>query len=259
MPTEIDGKTYYTPAEVEAGFLPRETVRKDFMPRAEFERRGQRLEAQVLDLTAKVEASKGLADENARLKAEVTRTLDETAYRSAGLLDDSGNIDTGRADFLRMAHRHHIASMEEGKRPADTDADFRQWLTSPEGARSHDYTRHLFPAASTPLASAAPAPAPDAAASTAAPAGQPADMASVIAAAVAQAMGSAAPQPGAKPAPGIPTTGGGVGQPSNTGTLTAADVGREAKSIAASAKTAEGRRAARERLAQMRQQLQTQR
>ncbi len=253
MPKEIDGQVYYTKTEVEAGFLPRETVRTDFMPRAEFERRGQRLESQVLELTAKVEATKGLQTENEKLKADITRTLDQSAFRSAGLLDEQGNVDTSRADFLRMAHRHHIGSLPEDKRPADAAEHFRSWLTSDDGARGSDFTKHLFPAASAaPAAPGADAPAGGTATTPAAPT----DIASVVAAAVQQALGQQGAEPPPK-SPGLPKTGAGAARPAAPTTLTAADIGREAKSIASAASTPEARTAARERLQQLRQQLQT--
>lgn len=155
----IDGKTIedaYTAAWVDAYFVPRETVRADYVPKDEHVRRLEAKDAAIARAKESADAAKTAlleaqgtsrqaqeaAAELAKLKQEITQRDDADALRIAGIVTEANEVDAGRAELLRFAFDKHVAGLDEDKRPADPVQGFRDWLKDPGGAKAHPHVGH---------------------------------------------------------------------------------------------------------------------
>lgn len=202
MPTEINGQTYYTADEVREAYVPKaehlERLRAKDTKAAEATDIALRAQRDAAAAGERVKALEAEAAQVQALRSDLRAAHDQAALARAGVSDAA-------LPYLRLAHQQRVDAMPEAERPADTDADFRAWLTAAEGgARGHEFVRHYF-------ATPAPAPAPPAA-----PQGQ----------APSPAL---APPPARAPAPAPPSTVGGAAPPPTSEAQRAAVAGLEAK------------------------------
>lgn len=164
MPITHDGAIFYSAEEVKDGFVPKAKVEKTITTRLSGkDSRIAELEGSVLELSRKVQEASPLTEQIQTLQQQLAARDDRDAFRAAGLLDDKGDVKNAEhIEFLKMAHRQHVAKLENA--PEDAAAHFRSWLTADDGAKASPYVGHLL----KPAAAAEPAPAPAPAADPAA-------------------------------------------------------------------------------------------
>jgi hypothetical protein len=151
-PIEINGQTYYTADEVRAEYVPKaehlERLKAKDAKAAETAETALRASRDAAAAAERVRALEAQVGEVEGLRSSLRAAHDQAALARAGVSDAA-------LPYLRLAHSQRIEGLPEAERPADVDADFRQWLTAAEGgAKANEFVGHYFKAA------AAPAPAP---------------------------------------------------------------------------------------------------
>lgn len=170
MPITHEGTIYYSADEVKDGYVAKPKVEEIVTSRLKGkDGRIAELEGSVLELSQKVREASPLTEQIQTLQQQLAARDDRDAFRAAGLLNDKGEVaNAEHVEFLKMAHRQHLAKMD--KPPEDAAADFRQWLTAEDGAKASPYVGHLLkPAATQAAEPEKPAPAADSAAAPAIP------------------------------------------------------------------------------------------